>query len=127
MGPRRRLQRLEKAAQGKLGYFVLREGGRYWFDPDSAHIELFTHSMNSMRADYGGEPRPHPPEIMRALARAKDRKAALEGLYSEEGSMPLSAYNLEALVERGELVPRSFVASREVGERPEDLSEDPRD
>jgi len=124
MDPRRRLQRLEKAAQGKLGYFVLREGGRYWFDPVSIHVELFTHSMNSIRADYGGEPRADPPEIMGALARAKDRKAALEGLYPEGGSMPLSAYDLRALVERGELVPRSFVAGREVGERLEGLSED---
>ena len=127
MGPRRRLQRLEKAAQGKLDYFELREGGRYWFDPSSAHIELFTHSMSSMRADYGGALRPDPPEIMRALTRAKDRKAALEELYPTGESMRFSAYNLEALVERGELVPRSFVAGREVGERLEDLSEDPRD
>ena len=127
MGPRRRLQRLEKAAQGKLGYFELREGGRYWFDPDSAHVELFTHSMNSMRADYGGEPRPDPPEIMRALARAKDRKAALAGLYPTGESMRFSAYDLEALVERGELVPRSFVDSGEMGEQPDDFSDEPAD
>jgi len=41
--------------------------------------------------------------------------------------MLFSAYDLEALVERGELVPRTFVAGQEVGERVEDLSEDPRD
>lgn len=58
MGPRRRLQRLEKAARGKLGYFELREGGRYWFDPSSVHIELYGHASASLIADYKGEPRP---------------------------------------------------------------------
>jgi len=29
MGPRRRLRRLEKAMQGKVGSFELREGGHY--------------------------------------------------------------------------------------------------
>ena len=124
MGPRRRLQRLEKAAQGKLAYFELREGGRYWFDPCIAHLELFGHAMRSAYADYKGEPRPDTPEILRALMRAKDRKAALEGFYPARGSMLFYAYDLEALVERGELVPRSFVAGMEVGERLEDLSED---
>src|SRR5215212_3987434 len=126
MGPRRRLQRLEKAMQGKLGSFELQEGGRYWFDSCSAHIELFGHAMNSLIADYIGEPRPDPPEILRALTCAKDRKATLEGLYPTGGSMLFSAYDMKALVERGELVPRPFVVGREVGERVEDpLSEDP--
>jgi len=115
------LQRLEKAVQGKLGYFELQEGGRYWFDSCNAHIELFGHAMNSLTADYMGEPRPDPPEILRALTRAKDRKATLEELYPTGGGMLLSAYEVEALVECGELVPRSFVAGRDVGKRPEDL------
>jgi len=122
------LRRLEKALRGKLGYFELREGSHYWFDPSNTYKELFLHASNSLRADYKGEPRPDPPEILTALARAKDRKAALEGLYPTGGARLFSAYDLEALVERGELVPRSFVVGREVGERVEDLlSEDPRD
>ena len=127
MGPRRRLRRLEKALRGKLGSFELQEGGRYWFDPSNTYKELFLHASNSLRADYRGEPRPEPPEILTALVRAKDRKAALEGLYPAGGAMLFSAYDLETLVERGELVPRPFVVGREVGERVEDpLSEDPR-
>jgi len=102
--------------QGKLGSFELQEGGRYWFDSCSAHIELFGHAMNLLIADYKGEPRPDPPEILRALTRAKDRKAALEGLYPSRGSMLFSVYDMEALVERGELVPRPFVAGGEIGE-----------
>ena len=121
------MQRLEKALRGKLGSFELREGGSYWFDPSNTYKELFLHASNSLRADYKGEPRPDPPEILRALARAKDRKAALEGLYPTGGSMLFSAYDLEALVERGELVPRPFAVGREVGERAEDLSKDTRD
>src|SRR5215218_1116178 len=116
MGPRRRLRRLEKAMQGKVGSFELREGGHYWFDPTNTYKELFLHAANSVRADYKGEPRPDPPEILRALARAKDRKAALEGLYPSRGSMLFSVYDMEALVERGELVPRPFVAGGEIGE-----------
>ena len=116
MGPRRRLRRLEKAMQGKLGNFELREGSRYWFDPSKTYMELFLHASNSLRADYKGEPRPDPPEILRALAGAKDRKAALERFYPARGSMLSYAYDLEALFERGELVPRSFVAGGEVGE-----------
>ena len=127
MGPRRRLRRLEKALRGKLGSFELQEGGRYWYDSCSAHIELFGHAMNSLTADYKGEPRPDPPEILRALARAKDRKAALEGLYPTGGSMLFSVYDKEVLVERAELIPRSFVTGGEVGECLEDLSEDQRD
>ena len=121
------MRRLEKALRGKVGSFELREGGSYWFDSSNTYIELFLHASNSLRADYKGEPRPDPPEILRALVRAKDRKAALERLYPKGGCMPFCAYDLEALVERGELVPRSFVAGREVDERSEDLSEDPRD
>ena len=121
------MRRLEKALRGKLGYFELREGSHYWFDPSNTYKELFLHASNSLRADYRGEPRPDPPEILGAIARAKDRKTALEGLYPKGGSMLFSAYDLEALVERGELVPRTFVAGQEVGERVEDLSEDPRD
>ena len=108
--------RLEKAMQGKLGNFELREGGSYWFDPSNTYKELFLHAANSLRADYKGEPRPQPPEILTALARAKDRKAALEGLYPKGGCMPFCAYDLEALVERGELVARPFVVGRKVGE-----------
>ena len=115
-------------SRGKLGYFELREGSRYWFDPSNTYMELFLHASNSLRADYKGEPRPEPPEILRALARAKDRKAALERLYPKGGSMLFCAYDLETLVERGELIPRPFMVGREVGERVEDLlSEDSRD
>jgi hypothetical protein len=122
------LRRLEKAVRGKLGSFELREGGRYWFDPTNTYMELFRHASNSLRSDHKGEPRPDPPEILTALARAKDRKAALEGLYPTGGSMLFCAYDLEALAEHGELVPRPFVVGREVDERMEDLlSEEPRD
>jgi hypothetical protein len=102
--------------RGKLDYLELREGGRYWFDPCIAQIELFGHAMRSAYTDYKGEPRPDPPEILRALAGAKDRKAALERFYPARGSMLFYTYDLEALFERGELVPRSFMAGGEVGE-----------
>jgi hypothetical protein len=41
----------------------------------------------------------------------------------EKGSAPFLPVEIEALVERGELVPRSFVAGRDVGYPIEDLAE----
>jgi hypothetical protein len=68
------------------------------------------------------EPFPELPETVKAIARARDRRAALNQLYPNEvfGIFP---YELEALVERGELVPRSLVAGHELGEPLPDLSE----
>jgi hypothetical protein len=56
------------------------------------------------------------------LNRAKDRAAALAQVYGR-GGLDIFPYDPEALVERGELVPRSIVAGRELGEKFEDLSE----
>jgi hypothetical protein len=65
---------------------------------------------------------PEPPETIKAIARARDRGAALNQLYPS-GSFAVFPYDVEALVERGELVPRSMVVGRELGEVLEDLSE----
>ncbi len=64
--------------------------------------------------------RPEPPEIVRALVRAKDRRAAFDALEP----IPFFPYQYEPFVERGELVHRSLIAGRDVnGEPCEDLSE----
>jgi hypothetical protein len=117
---RGKLRRLERNANEDLASFALEDGSRYYFDPQSG--ECFLHSMECMRAQGDCEPFPEPPETVKAIARAKDRRAALDQLYPN-GSFGVFPYEVEALVERGELVPRSLVAGRELGEPLEDLSE----
>jgi hypothetical protein len=121
MGVRGRLKRLERGSREDLASFVLEDGSRHYYDPQSG--ECFLHSMDCLRAQGDGVPFPEPPETVKAIARAKDRRAALDQLYSG-GSFGLFPYEPEALVERGELVPRSLVAGRDLGDGPiPDLSE----
>jgi hypothetical protein len=78
--------------------------------------------MDCLRAQGKCEPFPEPPETLKAIARARDRRAALNQLYPN-GSFGVFPYEVEALIECGELVPRSLVAGRELGEPLPDLSE----
>ncbi len=120
MGLRGWMKRLERGSREDLASFVLEDGSRYYFDPASG--ERFLHSMDSLRAQGECEPFPEPPETLKAIARARDRRAALNQLYPS-GAFDIFPYEEEALVERGELVPRSLVAGYELGERLPDLSE----
>ena len=122
MGIRDRLRRLQRAAQVQLEYIELEDGTRYWYDPAEVGTEVFMHGVDSLQADFAGEPRPDPPEILQAITRAKDRRGAVERLYPQ-GTLALMAYDPEALAKRGEFVPRSFVVGKEYGELLEDLSE----
>jgi hypothetical protein len=61
------------------------------------------------------------PETIKALRRSRNRAAALD--IACGGGFDLFPYEREALVERGELVPHSLVAGRELGEPLPDLSE----
>ncbi|MBA3473391.1 MAG: hypothetical protein H0T57_09250 [Rubrobacter sp.] len=111
MGKLSKLRRLERVMRGNLDYIELADGSRYFYEPEQVWSALFLHHSDCMRADHRSEPRPDPPEILTAVAKARDRRSAVERLYAQEASpAPLTAYDLEALVERGELVPRSFLA-----------------
>jgi hypothetical protein len=106
-GMRRELARMRDQAGGKS--ILLNDGSLYRYVRDEVPLELFMHAANSIRADYRREPRPEPLEILRAVARARNRRAALAQLYPEwETQRPFCAYDLEALVETGELVPLPF-------------------
>lgn len=109
MGLRDKFRRLEQTMRGQLASFELADGSRHFYEPEKAWAELFRHHSDSMRADHRGEPRPAPPEILEAVLRAKDRRSAVERHYASDPAPP-TAYDLEALVERGELVARSFLA-----------------
>jgi len=113
------IKRLERDARGDLESFVLEDGSRHYYDPTSG--ERFLHSMDCLRAQSDGEPFPDPPETIKALPRARDRAAALNQVAG--GTFDIFPYDKQVLVERGELVPRSLVAGRELGEPLEDLSE----
>ncbi len=71
MGLRGRLNRLQTSLRGPLSSFELADGSRYWYDPDAAFPELFLFGVACLRA---GPPhtRPEPPELVRALVKAKD-------------------------------------------------------
>ena len=117
---RSKLRRLEAAALGKLDSFILEDGSRFYFDPADATV--FLHSMDCLRAQGKGKPTfPEPPPKVKAIARARDRAAALKQVYS--GDFTVMPYDTEALIERGEFVPVSMVVGRELGEMLPDLSE----
>jgi hypothetical protein len=120
MAARDRLRRLEKAMGDELSHFELQDGKRFYFEPMEAYKTTFLYLCDSMRADYRREPRPEPPEVFRAVADARDRESALLLVLPGPGSLPVDS---DALIERGEFVPRSLVAGKEYGDLLEDRSE----
>jgi hypothetical protein len=70
--------------------------------------------MDYLRAQGECKPFPKPPETVRAIARAKDWGAALNQVFS--ATFDIFPYDVEALVEHGEIVSRSLVVGRELGE-----------
>ena len=113
MGLRGWVRRLERGARGNLASFVLEDGTRHYFNPESG--ECFLHACDCVRAGSEGEPFPEPPETIKALTRARNRATALEATCG--GGFGLFPYEREALIERGELVPALWITPIE------DLSE----
>jgi hypothetical protein len=62
--------------------------------------------MDCLRAQGECELFPEPPETVKAIAKAGDRRTALNQSFPN-GSFGILPYEVEALVERGELVSRS--------------------
>ena len=116
MSLRRQLRRLEESLRGTLASFVLEDGSRHYYGPTSG--ERFLHAMGCLRAQHDGRPFSKPPETIKALTRARNRRATLE-----QGAGDLFPYDKRTLLERGELVPRSMVAGRELGETRGDPSD----
>ncbi len=88
----------------------LADGSRYYFDPQEAWKITFGYFTDSMDADYKREPRPEPPDLLKAVADARDRSAALSLVMDGGSHLPLDR---EALGERGEFKPRSLIAGYE--------------
>jgi hypothetical protein len=98
------LKRLEHKLRGDYESFVLEDGTTHYFNPKGG--ELYLHAASCIRAAYEGKPYSEPPATLLALCRARDRFSAVEKV-ATGGMFP---YDREALVERGELVPRFMVA-----------------
>jgi hypothetical protein len=116
---RNKLRRLERAVRGHLESFELEDGRRHYYDRTTT--SLFLHCLACIKAQAECKPFPEPPETVRAIARAKDRRAALDQVCSPYAD--IIPYDTRVLVERGEIVPRSLVVGYELGEPIPDLSE----
>ncbi len=119
---RNKLRRLERAARESLSSFELEDDSRYWYIPEQAGLEILLYSLECLELQGEGVPYPEPPAVVYAIANAKDRVGALTELM---GSLTLGylPFEAEPFIERGEMVPRSLVAGRELGEPIEDFSE----
>jgi hypothetical protein len=112
---RDKLKRLERDARESLDSFPLEDGTRYWFDPTSP--ELFLHAVGCLAAQNDGLDFPEPPETLKAVAHARHREAALNQVLGG-ASFVLFPYEHGALVEYGQLIPRSLIDGHELGEGP---------
>jgi hypothetical protein len=119
LGLRDKMRALERMAQDHVRSFELADGSRYYYDPQSA--EMFLHVCECLRAHDKPE-RPEPPELVKAIALARDRRVAYEQATDGAGTFEGFPYDTEALIERGEIVPISLVVGRELGEPLPDLS-----
>jgi len=108
MGLKRAVQKLEEAVQGNKKSFELADGTRYYYDPVEIFSTTFQYFMNVLRADHARLPRPEAPEIVQAMARAKNRRRVFRQVMQGFSFMAyeVMAYEEEALVERGELIPK---------------------
>ena len=109
MGLKGFIKRLELAARGDLASFVLEDGSKHYYSP-SSH-ERILHTFDCMRASYAGEEYPEPPAVIKALTKARDRAAAFEQVCGSSANVGTFPYEREALIERGELVPRPMAPS----------------
>ncbi len=121
MGLRNQLRALRRAARGNMLSFELEDGSTFYFDPQDGFKTTFGYFSESLTADYRRKPRPEPPEALLAVANAKDRRYALEMVMGGSSFLPVKE---EALVERGEFVPRSMIAGREYDEVLEEVVEE---
>jgi hypothetical protein len=66
----------------------------------------------SLHAVYHGSPRPQPPALLEVVAGARDRREAFSHICPRGATLSLPV-DLEALIERGEFVPRRLVTSED--------------
>ena len=112
---KRRLRRIEEAARGHLAYIELKDGSRHYFDREQTAIELYMYLSDCLHAQYANRKRKDLPQIIHAVAKAKDREAAFLQL-RPGGHVGLFPLEVDALIKRGEIVHRSLVVGYELDE-----------
>jgi len=85
MATRGKLRRIEKALKGNIGAIELADGSTFYFDPEAVFEEMFAFFSSSLRAVHRGEARREPPEIIRAVAKARDREKAYRTVFPQGG------------------------------------------
>ena len=83
------------------------------FDARDAAVACFKYFSESLMADADCEPRPEPPEVLRAVADAADRRTAYEKVMGGYNFLPDDP---EVLVEEGRFEPISMCAGYETYE-----------
>ncbi len=102
------LRKLEREAKGEALLQIPQEfGGTFVQERSEVAVELFSFYCQCALADGAGEERPEAPDVLRAVANAIDRRAALHD--AMQGYRYL-AYDPEVLVREGVLEPVSMVA-----------------
>ncbi len=102
------LRKLEREAKGEALLHIPQEfGSDFVQDRSEAAAELFSYYCECALADGAGEPRPEAPDVLRAVANACDRRAALANVMQGYRFLPVSA---TTLIEEGLLEPVSLVA-----------------
>ena len=106
---------------GGSGSFTLKSGEVYRFDPEQAGQSVYMHAAINARRDYRPEPRTKEvPEILRKIAQAKDRHAAITQVWPDALNPTKQTYDsggvftvvdLKHLVATGEIRPRLMAPS----------------
>jgi hypothetical protein len=112
-----RLRKLQKAMWGSLETIEQVDGSTFYFDPERVVESTFLYWAGCMRADYHRRPRPEPPEAFKAVARAKNRREALDRVMGGFWYLPIDE---EALCERGEFEPTLMAPSHPPIARPDE-------
>jgi len=105
-GRRNEVRRLKQCLLGgDVVSIKLEDGFTFTIDRMEAFKETFGYLYASLRAD--AESRPEPPPVLRAVARAKNRRDALERVLAGYNNLPVDP---EALIEEGRFEPVSMLA-----------------
>jgi len=107
-----RLKRVEDDPDSD--FIELRDGGRFWYEPQELYRSFFLYYMSCIGQDYKGEAREPVPPIFEAIAEAADREEAMEKVSPNWRTWrtnynPKAAINLDVLVEEGRIEPFNWV------------------
>jgi hypothetical protein len=127
MGLKEQIKRLRRALEDNLESFELADGTTFFYGPQSP--ELFMYTVECGKAQAEGKPTfPEPPAIITAIARARDRAGAFYQVFDHDRAGAFVSkgfpFEYEALIEEGNLMPRSLIVGAELGEPLPDLFED---